>query len=41
MVRAVVEDRERWNLECASDFFLRTLDLTTAVERRVVTGLAT
>ena len=34
MACAIVEDRERRNLECAGDFFLRMLDPMTAVERR-------
>jgi len=38
MACAIVEDRQRRNLECASDFFLRTLDPTTAVERRDRSG---
>jgi len=31
MVCAIVEDRKRRNLECASKFFLRMLDPVTAV----------
>jgi len=38
MACAIVEDRQRQNLECASDFCLRTLDPTTAVERRDRSG---
>jgi hypothetical protein len=34
MACAIVEDRERRNIECASDFFHRMLDLLTAVIRR-------
>ena len=34
MACAIVEDRERRNLECAGDFFLRMLDPMAAVERR-------
>jgi hypothetical protein len=38
MACAIVEDRQRRNLECVSDFFLRTLDHTTALERRGRSG---
>jgi len=38
MVRALVEDRQRWNLECASDFFFRVLDPITLVEYRGRSG---
>jgi hypothetical protein len=34
MACAIVEDRERRNLECASDFFHRMLDPLTEVIRR-------
>ena len=38
MACAIVEDRERRNLECAGDFFLRMLDPMTVVERRDRSG---
>jgi len=38
MTYAIVEDRERWNLECAGDFFLQMPDPMTAVERRDRSG---
>jgi len=34
LLRSIVEDRERRNVECASDFFYRMLDPLTAVIRR-------
>jgi len=38
MACAIVEDRQRRNLKCAADFFIRMLDPMTAVQRRDRSG---